>query len=73
MTLTKDHQIDAIAKENRFQKKLSIEIVEALLKIIKAESGDWQDMMLETRKVVTFKCSGKLRDKINKSRLCASV
>jgi len=23
------------------------------------------DMMLETRKVVTFKCSGKLRDKIN--------
>ena len=26
-------------------------------------TGD--DMMLEPRKVVTFKCSGKLRDKIN--------
>jgi integration host factor subunit alpha len=24
-----------------------------------------QDMMLEPRRVVTFKCSGKLRDKIN--------
>jgi len=26
-------------------------------------TGD--DMMLEARKVVTFKCSGKLRDKVN--------
>lgn len=26
-----------------------------------------QDMMLSPRKVVTFKCSGKLRDKINNS------
>ena len=25
-----------------------------------------EDMMLEPRKVVTFKCSGKLRDRINK-------
>ena len=25
-----------------------------------------EDMMLEARKVVTFKCSGKLRDKINR-------
>ena len=24
-----------------------------------------EDMMLKTRKVITFKCSGKLRDKIN--------
>jgi len=24
-----------------------------------------EDMMLEPRRVVTFKCSGKLRDKIN--------
>jgi integration host factor subunit alpha len=24
-----------------------------------------EDMMLEPRKVVTFKCSGKLRDKVN--------
>jgi len=27
-------------------------------------TGD--DMMLESRRVVTFKCSGKLRDKINR-------
>ena len=27
-----------------------------------------KDMMLEARKVVTFKCSGQLRDKINKSQ-----
>jgi integration host factor subunit alpha len=32
-----------------------------------------EDMMLEARRVVTFKCSGKLRDKINKSQECASV
>jgi integration host factor subunit alpha len=27
-----------------------------------------EDMMLDARKVVTFKCSGQLRDKINKSQ-----
>ena len=27
-----------------------------------------EDMMLGARKVVTFKCSGQLRDKINKSQ-----
>jgi integration host factor subunit alpha len=27
-----------------------------------------EDMKLEARRVVTFKCSGKLRDKINKSQ-----
>ena len=27
-----------------------------------------EDMMLEARRVVTFKCSGRLRDKINKSQ-----
>ena len=27
-----------------------------------------EDMMLEARKEVTFKCSGQLRDKINKSQ-----
>ena len=27
-----------------------------------------EDMMLEARSVVTFKCSGQLRDKINKSQ-----
>jgi integration host factor subunit alpha len=28
------------------------------------KSGDWKDMMLKRRRVVTFKCSGKLRDKL---------
>ena len=33
-----------------------------------------EDMMLRPRKVITFKCSGQLRDKINKSQLsCGSV
>lgn len=27
-----------------------------------------EDMTLESRRVVTFKCSGRLRDKINKSQ-----
>jgi len=27
-----------------------------------------EDMMLKPRRVVTFRCSGKLRDKINKKR-----
>ena len=27
-----------------------------------------EDMMLEARRVVTFKCSGRLRDKINKTQ-----
>jgi integration host factor subunit alpha len=27
-----------------------------------------EDMILEARRVVTFKCSGQLRDKINKAR-----
>jgi len=27
-----------------------------------------EDMILESRRVVTFKCSGRLRDKINKSQ-----
>ena len=27
-----------------------------------------EDMMLEARRVVTFKCSGQLRDKINKTQ-----
>ena len=95
MTLTKDHLIDAIAKENGFQKKRSIEIVESLLKIIKSSLASGEnvlvsgfgkfcvkekrerrgrnpatggDMMLAPRRVVTFKCSGKLRDKINESQ-----
>jgi len=96
MTLTKDNLIDAIAKENGFQKKRTVEIVETLLEIIKSSlaSGDdvlisgfgkfcvnekrqrkgrnpatGEDMILAARRVVTFKCSGQLRDKINHNKL----
>ena len=92
MTLTKDHLINSIAKENGFQKKRSIEVVETLLEILKSRlsSGEdvlvsgfgkfcvkekherkgrnpatGEDMKLVARRVVTFKCSRRLRDKIN--------
>jgi integration host factor subunit alpha len=95
MTLTKNDLVKALAKENGFQKKQSIEIVETLLEIIKSSlsSGDdvlisgfgkfsvrekrarrgrnpatGEDMKLAARRVVTFKCSGKLRDKIRESQ-----
>jgi integration host factor subunit alpha len=92
MSLTKDDIVKALAKENGFQKKRTIEIVETLLELIKSSlaSGDdvlisgfgkfcakekrerrgrnpatGEDMMLAARRVVTFKCSGQLKKKIN--------
>lgn len=92
MALTKAQMANEIARQNGFPKKQSVEIVEALLELIKStlESGEdvlisnfgrfcvrekghrkgrnpstGEDMMLRPRRVVTFKCSGKLRDKIN--------
>ena len=93
MTHTKSHLIDAIAKQNGFTRKKSIETVETILEIVKSTlaSGDdvlisgfgkfcvkekqerkgrnpatGENMMLGPKRVVTFKCSGKLRDVINK-------
>jgi integration host factor subunit alpha len=95
MTLTKDDLVKTLAKENIFQTKRSIKVVETLLEIIKSklESGEdvmissfgkfcvrekherkgrnpatGDDMMLAPRRVVTFKCSDRLRDKINRSK-----
>jgi integration host factor subunit alpha len=91
MALTKNDIVTRV-HELGFTKKKSVEIIEALLEIIKrtleknedvllsgfgkfcvkqkkqrrgrnTATGD--DLMLKERKVVTFKCSGKLRDKIN--------
>jgi integration host factor subunit alpha len=89
MTLTKSRLIDAIAEQNGFPRKKSIETVEIIIEIIKsklASGGDvlisgfgkfcvrekrerrgrnpatGEDMTLAPRRVVTFKCSGKLRD-----------
>jgi integration host factor subunit alpha len=95
MALTKSHLIEAIAKQNGFTKKQSIETIETILKIIKStiESGDdvlisgfgkfcvkekrerkgrnpatGEDMILAPRRVVTFKCSGTLWERVNGER-----
>ena len=93
MALTKNDLVKALAKENVFEKKQSLEIVETLLEIIKSKlaSGEdvlisgfgkfcvhkkrerrgrnpatGEDIILAPKRVVTFKRSGKLRQKINK-------
>ena len=93
MTLTKAMIAEAIAEQNRFTKKKSVDVIETLLEIIKRalESGEdvlvsgfgrfcvkkkkarkgrnpatGDDLMLAPRKIVAFRCSGRLRDKINK-------
>ena len=92
MTLTKADIIKAVAEQNGYTKKKSIETVEAILEIIKRTLETGEDvlisgfgkfcvkekkqrrgrnpatdetMMLAQRRVVTFKCSGKLREKTN--------
>ena len=92
MTLTKADIVEAVAEQNGYTNKRSVEMIETLLEIIKStlESGEdvlvsrfgkfcvnekkermvrnlatGEAMMLSPRKVVTFKCSLPLRDKIN--------
>ena len=92
MSITKAKIVDAVAEQNGYPKKQSVNTIEALLEIIKRslESGEdvlisrfgkfcvkekqerrgrnpatGEDMMLEPRRVVTFRCSRQLRDKIN--------
>lgn len=92
MTLTKADIINAIAEQNGYTKKKSIETVETLLEIMKRTLASGEDvlvsgfgkfcvkekaerrgrnpatgnsMMLRPRKVVSFNCSGKLREIIN--------
>ncbi len=91
MALTKSDIVTAV-HELGFTKKKSVDIIEALLEIIKGtleKSQDvlisgfgkfcvknksqrrgrnpatGQDLTLRERRVITFKCSGKLRSKIN--------
>ena len=95
MTLTKSHLIDAIAQQNGYIRKKSIETVETILELIKSilESGEdvlisgfgkfcikdkrerkggnpatGEDMILMPRRVVSFKCSWKLRVRVNGER-----
>jgi integration host factor subunit alpha len=80
MSLTKDDIAKALAKENGYQVKQSVELIETLLELISGfgkfcgkkkrerrgrnpATGD--DMILASRRVVTFRCSGQLRKRIN--------
>jgi integration host factor subunit alpha len=92
VTLSKADIVEAVAEQNGYTNKRSVEMVETLLEIIKStlESGEdvlvsrfgkfcvkekkerlgrnlatGEAMMMEARKVVTFRCSRQLRDKIN--------
>jgi len=92
MTLTKAHIVQALAEQNGYPKKQSVNTIDTLLEIIKRilESGEdvlvsrfgkfcvkekherrgrnpstGEDMILEPRRVVTFRCSRRLRDKVN--------
>ena len=65
MSLTKDDVVKALAKENGYQLNHTVELIETLFKLIKSTLASGEDMMLEARRVVTFRCSRQLRDKIN--------
>ena len=92
MTLTKADIVEAVAQQNSYTIKRSVEVVETLLEIIKStlESGEdimisgfgrfcvkrkkermgrnpsvGEAMILAPKKSLKFRCSGKLRDKIN--------
>jgi integration host factor subunit alpha len=92
MSLTKADIVEAVAEQNGYTLKRSVEVIETLLELIKCtlESGEdvlvsgfgkfcvnekrermvWnlaagEAIMLAARKVVTFRCSRMLRDKIN--------
>ena len=92
MTLTKAQIVDQIRDEIGFIRNETIEIVEALLELMKSslESGEdvlisgfgkfcvrnkrkrkgrnpatGDDLILDARRTVTFRCSGKLRDRVN--------
>lgn len=91
MALTKNDIVERVT-DIGFNKKKAIDIIEILLKIMKDELAEGEDVLvsgfgkfcvkdknsrrgrnpatgddliLRPRRVVTFKCSGKLRDAIN--------
>ena len=64
-TLTKADIIEAIQKENGYSRNQSSEITETLMEIIKQSLESGEDLTLPPRRVVTFKCSETLRDRIN--------
>lgn len=92
MALTKNDIVEQVSNQLGFPRKISAEITESLLELIKSTLASGDDvlvtgfgkfcvkdkrerkgrnpatgdtMMLKPRKIVTFKCSGELRDKVN--------
>ena len=92
MSLTKDDIVEAVAEQVGLSKNQSVELVEALLELIKETLESGEDvlvsgfgkfrvrekkerrgrnpatgdiMMMRPRRVVTFKWSGKLRERLN--------
>jgi integration host factor subunit alpha len=80
MTLTKAVIAEVVHNRVGRTKKQSAELVDCLFEIIKGTLGDGKDVLisgfaltgkplvLPAKKVVTFKCSGKLKNKINGNR-----
>ena len=93
MTVRKNDIAEKVLERIGYSKKISVEVVETLLEIMKSsfEKGDdvlvsgfgklsvkkkkerrgrnpatSESMVLKGRRVVTFKCSAKLKDSINK-------
>lgn len=92
MSFTKADIIQTITQETGLTRKISVNVVEQILEIMKSTLASGEDvlisgfgkfcvcdkserrgrnpatgdsLMLPARRVVTFKCSGKLRDKCN--------
>ena len=92
MTLTKDHLVNSIHNHLDLPRKISVELIESVLEIIKRSLANGEDvlisgfgkfsvkgkserrgrnpatgedLMLEPRRAVSFRCSSVLRDKIN--------
>ena len=94
MALTKSDIVDTLFNQTGFPRARCMELVEALLEIIKGELSAGNDVlisnfgkfcvrekrdrkgrnpatgeeiMLGARRVVTFKCSGRLRERVNEN------
>ena len=65
MALTKADIIDSISSANSITKRQSTDLVESIIRIIKDTLVSGEDLKLAPRRVVTFKCSGKLRERVN--------
>ncbi|MBL7174379.1 MAG: HU family DNA-binding protein [Desulfobacteraceae bacterium] len=64
MTLTKEAIVDSIQNHLGFPKKEANELVEYTLHL-NPQTGE--DLPLRARRVVTFRCSTALREKINRN------